>query len=103
MIMCVLLCYPVSIRIYYQQGGLFLVYLLNLQFSLIVCKLKLCSQTLKLKLCNSGFRRLEQFLTYIACILVTGVLMFSLWNTVIHFSGVYINYKVSKKCAARTG
>ena len=25
MIMCVLLCYPVSIRIYYQQGGLFLV------------------------------------------------------------------------------
>ena len=27
MIMCVLLCYPVSIRIYYQQGGLFLVFL----------------------------------------------------------------------------
>ena len=26
MIMCVLLCYPVSIRIYYQQGGLFLVF-----------------------------------------------------------------------------
>ena len=25
MIMCVLLCYPVSIRIYYQQGGRFLV------------------------------------------------------------------------------
>ena len=25
MIMCVLLCYPVSIRIYYQQDGLFLV------------------------------------------------------------------------------
>ena len=25
MIMCVLLCYPVSIRIYYQQGGLFVV------------------------------------------------------------------------------
>ena len=25
MIMCVLLCYPVSIRIYYQQGALFLV------------------------------------------------------------------------------
>ena len=25
MIMCVLLCYPVSIHIYYQQGGLFLV------------------------------------------------------------------------------
>ena len=25
MIMCVLLCYPVSIRIYYQQGGLLLV------------------------------------------------------------------------------
>ena len=25
MIMCVLLCYPVSIRIYYQQGILFLV------------------------------------------------------------------------------
>ena len=24
MIMCVLLCYPVSIRIYYQQGVLFL-------------------------------------------------------------------------------
>ena len=35
MIMCVLLCYPVSIRIYYQQGVLFLVYLLNLQFSAI--------------------------------------------------------------------
>ena len=31
MIMCVLLCYPVSIRIYYQQGGLFLVnFLLDL-------------------------------------------------------------------------
>ena len=30
MIMCVLLCYPVSIRIYYQQGGLFLVILLYL-------------------------------------------------------------------------
>ena len=27
MIMCVLLCYPVSIRIYYQQGGRFLVFL----------------------------------------------------------------------------
>ena len=26
MIMCVLLCYPVSIRIYYQQGVVFLVY-----------------------------------------------------------------------------
>ena len=26
MIMCVLLCYPVSIRIYYQQGGRFLVF-----------------------------------------------------------------------------
>ena len=26
MIMCVLLCYPVSIRIYYQQGVIFLVY-----------------------------------------------------------------------------
>ena len=25
MIMCVLLCYPVSIRMYYQQGVLFLV------------------------------------------------------------------------------
>ena len=25
MIMCVLLCYPVSIRVYYQQGVLFLV------------------------------------------------------------------------------
>ena len=30
MIMCVLLCYPVSIRIYYQQGGLFLVSNYNL-------------------------------------------------------------------------
>ena len=30
MIMCVLLCYPVSIRIYYQQGGLFLVFTLSL-------------------------------------------------------------------------
>ena len=29
MIMCVLLCYPVSIRVYYQQGVLFLVYLEN--------------------------------------------------------------------------
>ena len=26
MIMCVLLCYPVSIRVYYQQGVLFLVW-----------------------------------------------------------------------------
>ena len=29
MIMCVLLCYPVSIRIYYQQGVLFLVFFEN--------------------------------------------------------------------------
>ena len=29
MIMCVLLCSPVSIRIYYQQGGLFLVKFYN--------------------------------------------------------------------------
>ena len=29
MIMCVLLCYPVSIRIYYQQGILFLVIICN--------------------------------------------------------------------------
>ena len=35
MIMCVLLCYPVSIRIYYQQGVLFLV---NIQvFGLVLC------------------------------------------------------------------
>ena len=32
MIMCVLLCYPVSIRIYYQQGGLFLVKPSDLSF-----------------------------------------------------------------------
>ena len=32
MIMCVLLCYPVSIRIYYQQGGLFLVQLASVNF-----------------------------------------------------------------------
>ena len=31
MIMCVLLCYPVSIRIYYQQGILFLVFYLPFQ------------------------------------------------------------------------
>ena len=31
MIMCVLLCYPVSIRIYYQQGGRFLV---------VICKIE---------------------------------------------------------------
>ena len=31
MIMCVLLCYPVSIRIYYQQGVLFLVLFFFLQ------------------------------------------------------------------------
>ena len=30
MIMCVLLCYPVSIRIYYQQGVLFLVFLIKM-------------------------------------------------------------------------
>ena len=30
MIMCVLLCYPVSIRIYYQQGGRFLVFKSNI-------------------------------------------------------------------------
>ena len=29
MIMCVLLCYPVSIRTYYQQGVLFLVHYLS--------------------------------------------------------------------------
>ena len=37
MIMCVLLCYPVSIRIYYQQGGRFLVKLGDyvLQYELV--------------------------------------------------------------------
>ena len=33
MIMCVLLCYPVSIRIYYQQGGLFLVLFIFVSFT----------------------------------------------------------------------
>ena len=33
MIMCVLLCYPVSIRIYYQQGVLFLVFFLESKLS----------------------------------------------------------------------
>ena len=38
MIMCVLLCYPVSIRIYYQQGGLFLVpkYVVDFMYTLFV-------------------------------------------------------------------
>ena len=39
MIMCVLLCYPVSIRIYYQQGGLFLVsfeHAVQLPFTLLL-------------------------------------------------------------------
>ena len=34
MIMCVLLCYPVSIRIYYQQGVLFLVYPIFTKFGM---------------------------------------------------------------------
>ena len=34
MIMCVLLCYPVSIRIYYQQGVLFLVYPMFTKFGM---------------------------------------------------------------------
>ena len=39
MIMCVLLCYPVSIRIYYQQGVLFLVvkYVNQLLFN-VLCR-----------------------------------------------------------------
>ena len=36
MIMCVLLCYPVSIRIYYQQGVLFLVGLIACMGLLLV-------------------------------------------------------------------
>ena len=36
MIMCVLLCYPVSIRIYYQQGVLFLVYYLLIYLPQVV-------------------------------------------------------------------
>ena len=39
MIMCVLLCYPVSIRIYYQQGGLFLVLLIVI---IVVDSLGMC-------------------------------------------------------------
>ena len=39
MIMCVLLCYPVSIRIYYQQGGLFLVFnfVMYILLAIFVC------------------------------------------------------------------
>ena len=41
MIMCVLLCYPVSIRIYYQQGVLFLVfsqyYILTFKIPAVKC------------------------------------------------------------------
>ena len=40
MIMCVLLCYPVSIRIYYQQGGRFLVFQM---LWLILTELPICS------------------------------------------------------------
>ena len=43
MIMCVLLCYPVSIRIYYQQGVLFLVYnYVNVKLQLIKTSYKFC-------------------------------------------------------------
>ena len=43
MIMCVLLCYPVSIRIYYQQGVLFLVILYDyMKLSILVTEM-LCS------------------------------------------------------------
>ena len=38
MIMCVLLCYPVSIRIYYQQGVLFLVFTLDVILIFAVMK-----------------------------------------------------------------
>ena len=38
MIMCVLLCYPVSIRIYYQQGVLFLVNIRRFRFSILYFK-----------------------------------------------------------------
>ena len=46
MIMCVLLCYPVSIRIYYQQGGLFLVYYLQQNNDINKCQIS--SKVLKL-------------------------------------------------------
>ena len=39
MIMCVLLCYPVSIRIYYQQGGLFLVLFIFVSFTRVELEL----------------------------------------------------------------
>ena len=43
MMMCVLLCYPVSIRVYYQQGVLFLVYILvHIERKDILHKLQLC-------------------------------------------------------------
>ena len=48
MIMCVLLCYPVSIRIYYQQGGLFLV--LNLDLLTLKMLVSLCVKLKKLYL-----------------------------------------------------
>ena len=38
MIMCVLLCYPVSIRIYYQQGVLFLVVNVIILFGILLHK-----------------------------------------------------------------
>ena len=40
MIMCVLLCYPVSIRVYYQQGVLFLVSILFSRAALVYNGLK---------------------------------------------------------------
>ena len=41
MIMCVLLCYPVSIRIYYQQGVLFLVYIVLIYIVLQIYSMEL--------------------------------------------------------------
>ena len=50
MIMCVLLCYPVSIRIYYQQGGLFLVFNLILSREKNQVTLRVLSNSVKNKL-----------------------------------------------------
>ena len=61
MIMCVLLCYPVSIRIYYQQGVLFLVFtLFQEREDIIKVNFLLLSSNLRVKtetglICNLFF------------------------------------------------
>ena len=97
MIMCVLLCYPVSIRIYYQQGGLFLVQNVNPFWKIVFQYWKLYCHTQKAS-CNQAL--LSSVLWYNSQISKTNLFYPDWFNSGIHTiadvvdsDGVIYDYK----------